>query len=133
MNARDEDLAEVVFPEGTRREPEEPIFVPDQRGSAYYWGMSTTQGFKPLVLFLSRNPMPMYGGGYTLTTYHPKNYEHGVPCWWYWREAKDDSTMLMSAEDISNLLSKVGLEEIEPGSCINLNTGEVTRLVAPTE
>ncbi len=92
----------------------------------------TSPDFKPLELFLSRNPMAAYSGTYTLSSYHPQNYTWGLPCWCY-HAVKEGSFSFQQPRDIVQaILDKVGIPELQPGSCLNLLTGEVTYLVEPS-
>lgn len=80
-----------------------------------------------ITFYLSRNPMSLYDGSYKVTSYVPKRHDHGAPCWWYYPNTAKDFTLCLRSEDIDAILKKLG-KEVEPGTCVNLTTGDVVRL-----
>jgi hypothetical protein len=80
-----------------------------------------------ITFYIVRNPMALYGGTYALASYVPKKNSHGTPCWWFYSNDPSDFTAHLHSEDLEKVVKKLG-KEVEPGTCVNLTTGEITRL-----
>ncbi len=77
----------------------------------------------PVTFYLVREPVT-YGKGYNLSSYIPK--ASGL-CWSFWPDDRTNFNIPQSSEDAARIERKIGFE-VEPGTCVNLTTGEVTTL-----
>jgi hypothetical protein len=79
----------------------------------------------PFTFYLVRESVT-YGKGYNLSTYVPKASTSGL-CWSFWPDDPKDFNIHQDSEEASRIERKLGFK-VEPGTCVNLTTGEVTLL-----